>query len=62
MADVTPLAIVMDYNDEAVLVSGDIEHNEFTNLICTAEELADIPKILPASTFHGLGVGRRPPS
>ena len=54
MANVTPLAVVMDYNDEAVLVPGDVEHNEFADPICAAEKLPHIRKILPASSFNGL--------
>ena len=54
VTNVAPLAVVMDYNNEAVLVSGDVEHNEFSNLIRAAEQLPYIRKILPASGFHGL--------
>lgn len=54
MANVTPLAVVMDYNDGAVLVPGDVEHNEFADLICAAEKLPHTRKILPASSFNGL--------
>ena len=54
MTDVTPLAVIMDDHDEAVLISSDIEHDEFANLICAAEELPNIRKILPASSLRGL--------
>ena len=54
MADVTPLTVVVNNNNEAVLVSGDVEHDELTNLICTAEDLPHIREILPAGCFNGL--------
>ena len=54
MTDVTPLAVEMDNYDEAVLISCDVEHDELTNLICTAEDLPHVREILPASCFDGL--------
>lgn len=43
----------MNNNNEAVLVSGNVEHDEFTDLIRTCEELPHIRKILPTGTFNG---------
>ena len=54
MTDVTALTVVMDYHDEAVLLSSDVEHDELTNLIGAAEELPHIREILPASSFNCL--------
>jgi len=53
MADVTPLTVVVNNNNEAVLVSGDVEHHELTNLIRTSEKLSHISKIPPAGALNG---------
>src|SRR6266478_1684973 len=42
MPDIAPLTVEMDDCDEAVLVAGDVEHDELANLIRTAEELTHI--------------------
>src|SRR5436190_9732719 len=54
MADVTPLAVVMDNHDEAVLVPSNVEHHELANLISTAKHLPHIREILPASVSNHL--------
>jgi hypothetical protein len=52
MTDITPLAIVSNDHDEAILVPGDIEHRKLANLICTAKHPPHIRKILPARVFN----------
>ena len=54
VADIAPLAVEMDDRDQTVLIASDVEHDELADLICTAEELPDIRKILPLRTFNGL--------
>ena len=54
MPDIAPLTVEMDDCDEAVLIAGDVEHDELANLIRTAEELPHISEILPPRTFNGL--------
>jgi len=44
----------MDDRDQSIFVSGDVEHDEFPDLIGTSEELSQICKSLPTCTFHGL--------
>ena len=53
MADVAPLAVEIYHYDEAIFISSDVEHDELTNLICSAEDLPHIREILPASRFNG---------
>jgi hypothetical protein len=54
MTDITSLAVEMDNCDQAVLTSSDVEYDELTNLICTAEDLPHVREILPVSGFNGL--------
>jgi hypothetical protein len=44
----------MNDNDEAVLVSSDIEYDEFTDLIRTSEDLSHSRKILPTGILNRL--------
>jgi hypothetical protein len=52
MADVTPLAIVMNDDNQAVLVPSDVEHDEFANLIRACEQLPHLREVLPACILN----------
>jgi len=52
IADVTPLPVKMNDNNEAVLVPGNVEHDEFTDLIRASKDLPYIREILPTSTLN----------
>src|SRR5262245_55971978 len=52
MTDVTPLPVVMNDHDEAVLVSRNVEDDKLTNLIHTPEKAPHVGKIFPTSGFN----------
>jgi hypothetical protein len=52
MANVGPLTVVKNDDNKAILVSGNIEHDEFANLVRASEELSHIRKILPTGILN----------
>jgi hypothetical protein len=52
VADVNPLTVVVNDDDEAIFISRDIEDNELSNLIYAAEDLPHIGEMSPTSRLN----------